>query len=180
MFVNTGWTWPTWPLRDSGGDWYWTSWTKSKCYELPSYFVVLWDCLFAICISLWFSYWIKLLYKSAGWHGIPGSTRSSWSPWSGRARPSCKLRKSLGYPKVLNVSVSVMSLFVSVAHVICWESRHTLHTLTWALFEWHIVHFGFVYRDLKDHRVFKGKKDPMAKGFLDQRYYFESIIREVI
>ncbi|KAA8588171.1 hypothetical protein FQN60_001365 [Etheostoma spectabile] len=29
--------------------------------------------------------------------------------------------------------------------------------------------------DLKDHRVFKGKKDPMARGFPDQRYYFESI-----
>lgn len=53
-------------------------------------------------------------------------------------------------------------------------------TLTWALFGWHIVHSGFVYRDLKDHKVFKGKKDLMVRGFLDRRYYFESIVKELI
>lgn len=33
-------------------------------------------------------------------------------------------------------------------------------------------------RGLKGHKVSKGKKDPKGKGFLDQRYYFNSIIRD--
>lgn len=41
-----------------------------------------------------------------------------------------------------------------------------------------ILYADYLYRGRKDHKVFKGEKDPKVKGFLGQRYFFKSIIRE--
>lgn len=37
-----------------------------------------------------------------------------------------------------------------------------------------ILYSGNFYRDLKGHKVFKGKKAPKAKASLDQRYFSKS------
>lgn len=75
MYVITGWTWLSWPSRNSGGNWYWTSWTKGKCsYGLTSeYFLVLRDVLSAfLWVSLVkFSYYINL-QGDMGFQGRPG------------------------------------------------------------------------------------------------------------
>lgn len=111
MFVITGWTWPTRPSRNSGGNWCWASWTKSKsCYVLSSeYFLVLCDFLFAfLCVSL------TLTYKSSGWHGISGPLRSTWSSRSGWTWPFCESWTNISHFKLWNdmifVSVTVWSV----------------------------------------------------------------------
>lgn len=154
IFVITGWTWPIWPSRDSRGNWYWTPWTKSKSCDRSSY---------EFLIVVWYYLWLF-------WHlfGLPILNQFVYINLQGdlgfQGRPGPPGPHGVGEPglpvsfvgELLNVFVSAM--FVSLVHLICREIPHS-HFFS-ALSGWHIIYSGFVYRDLRDHKVFKGTKDP--------------------
>lgn len=122
-----------------------------KVNGVMDYIFMVCDCLFATCIFLSLSLLNIFTINFAGWHGIPGPTWPSWSSWSGWTWPTCKKKLSLHVSDYIFHDFYIC--FIS-STVICRENTSTQ------------VFFLWVYRDLKDHQVFKEIKDHKAKGFL--------------
>lgn len=136
----TGGTWPNWPSRNPGGNGNRTSRFKGK------YSYLLNIPVFHLCTCglhfLGFVLFSIISAKSAGWHWIPRSTWSTWSSWNRWTRSSCEF-----------------NIFP-----LSWSFCQTLHRL----FDLSTP-LTFIYRDLKDHKVFKVVKDRQVKACLDPR-----------
>ena len=158
MFVLTGWTWHIWPSRNSGGNWHWPCRTKGKLtgiglagpklnYVMDYPLDIVLHIVIVCCYINLFKFLLLnglLLFKSAGWYGIPGSSRSSRPPWSGRTRPSCKLNRKW---------------FVSLWWSWSVEKAHTGH-LTWAFLGNLLYTLALFTGTSRTTRCSRGKRTP--------------------
>lgn len=136
----TGGTWPNWPSRNSGGNGNRTTWSKGK-YSYPINILIFHRCTCCLYF-LGFILFNIISAKSAGWHWIPRSAWSTWSSWNRWTRSSCEF-----------------NIFL-----LSWSFRWTIRRL----FDLSTP-LTFIYRDLKDRKVFKVVKDRQVKACLDPR-----------